>query len=153
MENSAGLTWLCKTFDQLTVSELYAILQARNDVFIVEQFCHYRDIDNKDQRCLHLMGLLRGELAAYARIIPPGISYREASIGRVLSTQLFRRQGMGILLMENAIEQLFLHFGEQEIRIGAQLYLKNFYEQFHFVQVSATYLEDNIPHIEMLRKV
>ena len=144
------LTWTLKKFDQLTVTELYAILQLRNEVFVVEQNCPYQDADNKDQKSFHFMGWDGATLVAYTRIIPQGISYTEASIGRVVTNPKYRGTGAGKQLMERSINNTLELFNCTAIKIGAQLYLKKFYEDLGFVQCSGHYLEDNIPHIEML---
>jgi len=144
------IVWKCKPFRDLSVYELYDIIRLRNEVFVVEQNCVFQDTDNKDQDCYHLCGWKNDKLVAYVRLVPPGISYDEPSIGRVVTSPLERRTGTGRLLMQRAIAECFKTFGEQNIRIGAQLYLKKFYESLRFRQVSDVYLEDNIPHIEML---
>lgn len=132
--------------------ELYTILQLRNEVFIVEQNCPYQDLDNKDQKSFHLMGVMQGQLAAYARLLPQGVSYEYASIGRVITSPKQRRSGAGKALMHEAIKRCTQLFGDGAIKLGAQLYLKSFYESFGFQQTSDMYLEDGIPHIEMLRQ-
>ena len=145
-----ALQWTCKTFDELNSYELYAIMQLRMAVFVVEQNCSYQDADNKDFRAHHLMAWDEDRLVAYARLLPPGISYEESSIGRVVSSPSVRRTGIGKILMNKSIETLQSLYPGIPIRIGAQLYLKDFYESFSFKQTSETYLEDGIPHIEML---
>jgi ElaA protein len=146
------MTWILKQFEDLTPNELYAILQLRNEVFIVEQNCPYQDCDNKDQIAWHLLGMKEDKLLAYSRLLAPGISYSESSIGRVVSSPSVRKTGMGKKLMQESIHQIRNLFQTDTIRIGAQLYLKKFYEPFGFIPVGDTYLEDNIPHIHMLRK-
>lgn len=151
---SMQLTWSLKPFYSLTLDELYQLLRLRSEVFVVEQTCPFLDMDNKDQPCHHLMGSTpEGELAAYTRLVPPGLSYEEVSIGRVVSSPQYRRYGIGRMLMQKSIESIGHLYGQVPIRIGAQLYLKKFYESFGFEQVGAVYLEDGIEHIEMLRKV
>lgn len=145
------MDWIIKKFKDLSTDELYAILQLRIEVFVVEQNCPYQEADNKDQESMHLMGLKDGKLIAYTRILPPGLSYEEPSIGRVVTSPSVRGNGIGKLLMERSMEQLEHIYGKQPIRIGAQLYLKKFYESLGFVQGSELYLEDNIEHIEMVR--
>ncbi len=145
-----NLTWTYKTFDQLKTVELYAILQLRNEVFVVEQNCVYQDIDNKDLKSFHLMAFDGDMLAAYSRILPPGISFDEASIGRVITAPSYRGKGIGVTLLEKGIKEAKSTFTVSKIRIGAQLYLKKFYESFGFVQTSEIYLEDGIEHIDML---
>lgn len=144
------MIWLCKKFDALTSHELYAILQLRNEVFVVEQNCVFQDADNKDQYCYHLMGWQENDLAAYSRILPPEISYSESSIGRIVTSPKARRNGIGRELVKQSIEELYILFGKIPIKIGAQMYLQKFYESFGFKQTSDIYLEDDIPHIEML---
>ncbi|MCJ0741817.1 GNAT family N-acetyltransferase [Pedobacter montanisoli] len=144
------LNWACKKFEELTVIELYKILQQRSDVFVVEQNCVYHDIDNKDLDAYHLMGWDKNELVAYTRLIKPGISYEEASIGRVLTHINYRRYGFGKELMKRSIEQVKVLFMVKTIRISAQCYLQRFYEEQGFIAQGEAYLEDDIPHIEML---
>ncbi len=146
------ISWTYKPFSLLTTEELYKILQLRADVFVVEQNCVYRDADDKDQDSYHLCGWEERQLAAYARILPPDISYTEASIGRVLTNAAFRRKGSGKELMEKAVELTLQQFDVDTIRIGAQLYLQKFYTELGFIQTSDVYLEDGIEHIEMLYK-
>lgn len=144
------IKWYCKKFDELTAHELYAILQLRNIVFIVEQNCAYPDIDNKDQQSQHYMGWKEGVLVAYTRLLPPGVSYSCCSIGRVVTAPSARGEGTGRLLMEKSIQKCTELFGDGSIKIGAQLYLKKFYESLGFRQTSEIYDEDGIDHIEML---
>ena len=150
------ISWVCKKFDKLTPFELYAILQLRNEVFVVEQNCVFQDADNKDQQSFHFMGWMpasQGEndkLIAYSRLMPAGIVYDKASIGRVVTSPFLRRTGIGKELMERSIEKTKELFGKNTIKLGAQLYLKNFYESLGFTQSSAIYLEDGIEHIEMI---
>lgn len=146
------MTWILKKFNDLTPKELYDILQLRNEVFIVEQNCPYQDLDNKDLPAWHLMGRKNDKLLAYSRLLAPGISYSESSIGRVVSSPSARKTGMGKQLMDESIIQIRNLFHTDTIRIGAQLYLKKFYESFGFFSDGETYLEDNIPHVQMLRK-
>jgi ElaA protein len=145
------LDWRCTTFDELNVHELYAIMRVRAEVFVVEQNCAFQDVDNKDQFCYHLTGWHGGNLAAYARLVPPGVTFNEMSIGRVITAQTYRGTGAGRLLLENAILQCTLIFGKKSIKIGAQLYLRKFYESYGFQQVGDGYLEDGIEHIHMMR--
>jgi ElaA protein len=146
------MTFLLKPFDDLTPKELYKILQLRNEVFIVEQNCPYQDCDNKDLYAWHLMATEEDKLLAYSRLLPPGISYSESSIGRIVSSPSARKTGIGKKLMLESIEQIKNLFQTDIIRIGAQLYLQKFYESFGFEKDSDIYLEDNIPHIIMLKE-
>ena len=147
------LKWTCKHFDELSTTELYKILQLRSDVFVVEQNCPYQDLDNKDLICYHLCGWQNENLAVYTRLLPPGKSFSEASIGRVVTAANYRKSGNGRRLMEISIEKCYEIFGRQHIKIGAQLYLKKFYESLGFMQSSAMYLEDKIEHIEMILEI
>ncbi len=144
------MTWNQKPFDQLTAEELYAILQLRTEVFVVEQDCVFQDMDGKDRHSHHLMCWKDAKLVAYARILPPGISYVESSIGRIVTSPTARKKGIGRELMKRSLEALYNLHGKTVIRIGAQYYLKGFYESFGFRQSGSIYLEDNIEHIEML---
>ncbi|GAA4011309.1 GNAT family N-acetyltransferase [Hymenobacter fastidiosus] len=146
------LSWTTKPFADLTLAELYALLQLRSAVFVVEQTCAFQDIDGQDQAAYHLLGYTEsGALAAYARLFAAGISYPEASIGRVAVSPQLRRYGLGRQLLAQALTTVETLFGAQPIQIGAQLYLQKFYEGFGFRQQGAGYLEDDIPHIHMLR--
>lgn len=143
------LNWILKKFNDLTASELYAIMQLRNEVFVVEQDCVYQDADGKDLLAMHLCVWDGNRLAAYTRIIPPGISYTEASIGRVVTAPAYRKTGAGRRLMQESIKLTLAYFNCTSIKIGAQVYLTEFYQSLGFVQSSKEYLEDGIPHIEM----
>lgn len=145
------LQWSCKKFEVLTPAELYNCLRLRSEVFVVEQTCVFLDMDNCDQHCYHLMGMQTDQLVAYTRLVPPGVIYSEASIGRVVSSPLVRGTGAGRALMQESIKRVYELFGNGTIKIGAQLYLKKFYESFGFVQVGDMYLEDGIEHIYMLK--
>ena len=147
-----GLKWVRKYFNDLSPFELYEVMRLRNEVFVVEQNCVFQDADNKDQLCHHLLGYKGHDLAAYARLVPPGVSYEnKISIGRVITSPAHRGAGAGKALMKEGIEQCYELFGKQPIKIGAQLYLKEFYGSFGFTQTSEVYDEDGIPHIEMIK--
>ncbi|MEP7256413.1 MAG: GNAT family N-acetyltransferase [Ferruginibacter sp.] len=143
------MKWIFKKFDELTAAELYAIMQLRNEVFVVEQNCVYQDADDKDQQSCHLAGWDGATLVAYTRIIPPGIAYAEASIGRVVTSPKYRKTGAGKILMQESISNTFSQFNCSKIKIGAQVYLTKFYESLGFFKTGDEYLEDGIPHIEM----
>jgi ElaA protein len=144
--------WTLQRFDELTPTDLYAILRLRSEVFVVEQNCVFLDMDNKDQQCLHLSGWLDTELLAYTRIVPPGVAYIMPSIGRVVSSPRARGTGIGRELMQRSIEAVYNLYGQQPIKIGAQYYLKSFYTSLGFLQSGAIYLEDGIEHIEMIKQ-
>ncbi|MBC7847522.1 MAG: GNAT family N-acetyltransferase [Flavobacterium sp.] len=147
-----GIQWIIKSFDNLSVNELYDILRLRSEIFVVEQNCVYLDLDGKDKLALHLFGEFEGEIVAYSRLFEPGITFDNASIGRVVVDACYRDRKWGHDLMREAISGIKNHFGESKITIGAQLYLKKFYESHGFIQTSEMYLEDDIPHIEMKRE-
>ena len=144
------IKWICKPFTRLSADELYAILQLRSEVFVVEQQCVFQDIDDKDQPSCHVMGREGASLLAYTRLVPPGISYTEPSVGRVVTSPRARKSGLGRELMLYSIEQCRTLFGPHPIRIGAQLYLKKFYGSLGFRPEGDIYLEDGIQHIEMI---
>ncbi len=145
------IDWNHKKFLELSPLELYQILQLRSEVFVVEQSCVFLDMDNVDKECFHLMGSFENELLAYARIVPPGIVYKEPSIGRVVTSPSARKKGLGKQLMQQSVKLIQELFGNTSIRIGAQYYLQNFYSAFGFYKVSDVYLEDDIEHIYMVK--
>jgi len=145
------IQWVFKSFNELTLHELYAIMRLRQEVFIVEQNCPYLDADGKDLKSYHLMGYAGDELVAYSRIVKPGVSYDEVSIGRVVSSTRQRKMALGRQLMDESLRQIKNLYGPVPVRIGAQQYLQKFYESFGFVREGEPYLEDGIPHIIMVR--
>ncbi len=153
IDTTMELSWLFKSFEALTNEELYQLLQLRSEVFVVEQNCVFLDMDDKDQQSFHLLGYKDDLLAAYTRIVPKGVSYEDyASIGRVVTSPKVRGEGRGKELMEESISRLQQLYGQVPIKIGAQLYLKKFYESLGFLQCGDVYDEDGIDHIPMLRK-
>ena len=146
------LNWEYKNFDELSSAELYSILKLRSEVFVVEQDCVYLDMDDKDQQSFHLCGWDNNNLVAYARILPPGLAFEEASIGRVVTNPRYRKTGAGRILMNYAIDKTLNHFSVTKIKIGAQKYLFDFYGSLGFTQSGPEYMEDGIPHIEMTLK-
>ena len=146
------LTKICKEFDALTLHELYALLRLRSAVFVVEQNCVFQDMDNKDQRCHHVLLYNDGTLVAYARLVPPGVSYpSHMSIGRIITSAQVRGTGAGRQLLDIAIDACYTLYGNGPIKIGAQLYARQFYESFGFEQSGEVYDEDGINHIEMTK--
>lgn len=142
----------CLPFDALSPHTLYALLRLRSEVFVVEQRCVFQDMDGADGDCLHLLCEgAGGRLLASARLVPAGLKYTEASIGRVVSAPAARHLKLGHTLMAEAVRQLLHLWGPQPIRIGAQAHLQHFYQRHGFVTASAPYDEDGIPHVEMLR--
>lgn len=146
-----AIQWKIKSFDDLTVHELYDLLRLRSEIFVVEQNCVYLDLDGKDKVALHLFGEFEGKIVAHARLFKAGITFEKSSIGRVTVDANYRDRKWGHDLMREAIAGVKYHFGENQITIGAQLYLKKFYESHGFIQASEMYLEDDIPHIEMIK--
>ena len=147
------ISWQVKQFKTLTTNELFELLKLRVDVFVVEQNCAYPELDEKDRHAdsYHLMGFKDNELVACARLLAPGVSYPSASIGRVATAKNHRGDGLGRLLMREAIIHCEKIWPTHDIEIGAQEYLKAFYKSFGFVSTSTMYLEDDIPHIDMKR--
>jgi len=146
------IRWQCTGFDELSGKQIYAILQARNEVFVLEQNCVYRDMDEIDFTALHVTAWTEAnKIAAYLRITAPHTCYPEPSLGRVITTADFRGQGMGRQLMLEGLKRLEAQYPMQSVRINAQAYLQNFYQSFGFHPVSDPYLEDGIYHIEMLK--
>ena len=143
--------WECKSFNDLSADQMYTILCVRQEVFVLEQECLYLDADGKDRKSLHLMGFDGDELVAYARIVEPGVSYAEVSMGRILTTKNARGTGAGIELMEEGLREIESRYGKVPVRISAQTYLLKFYQKFGFESTGKEYLEDEIPHTEMLR--
>jgi ElaA protein len=147
--------WRFAPFEKLTPREVHDLLQARSDVFVVEQDCVFPDVDGRDPQCWHLIGRESASadspLLAYCRLVPPGVKYEEPSIGRVLTTAAGRGQGAGRELMAEAISRLEALWPGRAVRIGAQQYLEKFYGSFGFVRVSEPYDEDGILHIDMVR--
>jgi ElaA protein len=144
--------WTTKSFDQLTVDELYEVLQLRQAVFVVEQQCWYLDADGVDRQSLHLLGRLpSGQLACYLRIVPPGHKFNGPSIGRVVVDNSVRRHRIGTSLMTRGIELVEERYPTFGIALSAQKYLEHFYRSFGFTSTGHEYLEDGIPHVDMYR--
>ncbi|MBO6879295.1 GNAT family N-acetyltransferase [Winogradskyella sp.] len=140
-----------KTFQELNTEELYDLLQLRSEVFVVEQDCVYQDIDGKDQKALHILGYRDRKLVAYTRIFKPGDYFDEASIGRVVVKENARQYKYGYDIMTASIQAIKDYYNESKIRISAQIYLKRFYNNLNFKEVGEEYLEDGIPHINMIK--
>lgn len=140
-----------KSFEELSTEELYQILRLRSEVFVVEQDCVYQDIDNKDQKAFHVLGYNRGSLIAYARIFDAGDYFDKPSIGRIIVKQTERNANYGHQLVAVSIDFIHGNFSEKSILISAQVYLLDFYKSHGFQAIGAQYLEDGIPHIQMLK--
>ena len=140
-----------KKFKELTTSELYEILQLRSEVFVVEQDCVYQDIDFKDQKALHVLGLKDGKIIAYTRLFDSKQYFDTPSIGRVIVKDTERKFGYGHDLIKASIQAIVNNYEKKIITISAQTYLQKFYESHGFKQVGEGYLEDGIPHIKMVR--
>ena len=141
-----------KTFDALTIHELYQILRLRSEVFVVEQDCVYQDVDNKDQKALHIIGMKDGQVVAYTRVFKPGDYFDNVSIGRVVVSQEQRQYGLGKQIMLASLAAIDQRFPNKPIEISAQSYLLKFYTDLGFRVIGEEYLEDGIPHRRMLKE-
>ena len=141
-----------KRFNELSIEELYQVLQLRSEVFVVEQNCVYQDIDGKDRKALHVLGKYEGSVVAYTRLFGPGDYFAESSIGRVVISPKYRDRKWGRSLMQESVNAVAEYLGQGPITISAQQYLTKFYESHGFVQQGDPYLEDGIPHIRMQRE-
>ena len=140
-----------KTFSELTTKELYQILQLRSEVFVVEQNCVYQDIDGKDEKAIHIIGVVQNKIVAYTRCFKPDEYFKEASIGRVVVKKTERKLKRGNQIMIHSIKAIETLYQTKTIIISAQSHLKFFYNNFGFYSVGNEYLEDGIPHIEMIK--
>ena len=138
-------------FTEFNTEELYNVLQLRSDIFVVEQDCVYLDIDGKDDKAVHVVGLKDNKVVAYTRVFKPGDYFDEASIGRVAVHKEYRKFGYGKVIMQASIKVVEEHFNRTEIKISAQKYLTKFYSDLGFNTIGEEYLEDGIPHIGMLK--
>jgi ElaA protein len=145
------MAWRFAHFDELTPREVHDLFQLRVAVFVLEQNCPFQDLDGADLDAWHLLGRAGNALQAYCRLLSPGVKFPEASIGRVITSQEARGTGLGRVLMAEALQRAQSLWPGQPIRIGAQARLEKFYEGFGFRRASDEYIEDGIPHIEMLR--
>ena len=143
---------LVKNFDELTVYELYELLQLRSEIFVVEQDCVYQDLDSKDDKALHIIGKKDGKIVAYTRCFKSGIYFEEASIGRVVVDAEYRKYGYGHDIMKASVNVIESHYNTSTIKLSGQTYLTKFYESHGFKQIGEGYLEDGIPHIAMIKK-
>ncbi len=150
MSSEPDIRWKLSPFDSLNVPELYALLQLRGEVFVVEQNCAFQDLDGSDALAMHLQGHISGELVAYARCFGPGVKFAEASIGRIVTRGSCRGAGIGRVLVERAMASIGELWGRQVIRIGAQARLARFYQGHGFSDAGVPYIEDGIDHLEML---
>lgn len=141
-----------KHFEELTLHEVYDILQLRAEVFVVEQDCVYQDIDGKDEKALHIIGYYNEKIVAYTRCFAPNIYFEEAAIGRVVVNESHRQFGFGHDILEASVEAIENRYQTKTIKLSAQQYLTKFYESHQFVQIGDGYLEDGIPHIGMIKK-
>jgi ElaA protein len=150
MSPEPGMRWTLSAFDSLTPHALYALLQLRAQVFVVEQDCAFQDLDGTDPLAMHLQGYVGNVLVAYARCFAPGVKFAEASIGRIVTRDSLRGTGIGHLLVGRAMASVSELWGCQAIRIGAQAWLARFYEGHGFHDAGVPYIEDGIDHLEML---
>lgn len=140
-------------YNELSADQLYEILKLRAEVFVVEQNCAYQDLDNKDNKALHLIGEINNKIVAYTRIFKKGDYFINSSIGRVLVKKEFRKKEYGKIIMKKSIERIKQDPKEEKIELSAQKYLINFYKEFGFKKIGEEYIEDNIPHIKMILKI
>jgi ElaA protein len=157
LSRSAQIQWRCLPFAALSADTLYRLLRLRSEVFVVEQNCVFLDMDGLDAQCLHVLGEVVDEngtphLHASTRLVPPGVAFAEASIGRVVTAPAARGGGIGHALMNESVRLLEKLWGPQPIRIGAQAHLESFYNRHGFVSDNKPYIEDGIPHLEMIRR-
>lgn len=145
------LNIVIKSFNELSVEELYNILQLRSEIFVVEQNCVYQDMDDKDQKALHVLGKKNNKIIAYTRIFKSGDYFDVSSIGRVIVAKSERQYGYGYDIMNASINAIKQNFNESKIKLSAQCYLKKFYNNLGFIEVGEEYLEDDIPHICMIK--
>ena len=152
MDTKEGILWHFRPFADLSGQEVYDLLALRSRVFVVEQQCIFLDMDYLDQQGYHLLGYLNGQLVACTRILPRGVAYQDyPSIGRVVTAPEVRGKSIGRALMQESIHRLYALYGPTPVKIGAQLYLKRFYESLGFRQSGEMYLEDGIEHIPMIK--
>ena len=145
------ITIFVKTWEELNTTEVYNLLQLRSEIFVVEQNCVYQDLDGKDQKALHVIGIYKNEIVAYTRIFKAGDYLAQASIGRVVVKRGERKHGYGFEIMKASIRAVEKNFGETSIALSAQTYLKRFYNSLGFYEKGGEYLEDGIPHIMMVK--
>lgn len=143
--------WQWSHFNGLTTEQWHDLLELRINVFVVEQNCPYPELDGKDPECIHVWGERNERVVAVARILPPGLSYQEVSLGRVATLEAQRGQGLGKKLMDFCLQTITAEFGRLPIRISAQTYLIPFYRSLGFEETGKEYLEDDIPHVQMYR--
>jgi len=141
-----------KAFNELTLASLYEVLQLRAEVFVVEQNCPYQDVDGKDQKAIHILGYYKEQLVAYTRVFEPGYYFDNASIGRVVVRENARQYGFGKDIMKASIAFIEDTLDLNTIELSAQTYLKKFYNDLGFQEIGEGYLEDDIPHIRMIKK-
>ncbi len=153
---TAEIQWKCLSFSELSTDQLFEIMKLRVDVFVVEQQCPYPELDDKDRLAStrHLCGYSDGQLAVYARLLDLDVSYSDClSIGRVIVAQPFRALKLGNQLIAKGVEELYTAHGRHDIQIGAQAHLERFYASHGFERNSADYLEDDIPHLDMILRL
>lgn len=141
---------ISRPYSALSIDELYQLLKLRTDVFVVEQHCAYPELDDYDQDAQHILGLDESGLVAYARVLPPESVYTQASIGRVCVAQEARGKGLGKDLFAFAMEAAKKLYLEQSLKIQAQTYLEEFYQDFGFTTITEPYLDVGIAHVDML---
>ncbi len=148
-----SMEWKLSEFEELGCRRLYQILLLRIEVFMVEQNCLFQDLDGLDPECRHMFCLEHGELLAYQRLLPPGLYYPESAIGRIVVAPAARGRDLGRALVQRGIDHNCRQWPDSNIRINAQSYLRRFYQGLGFEDDSEEYMEDDIPHVQMLYRV
>lgn len=143
------IEWVKKKWSEISLEELYSVLRLRSEVFVVEQDCVYQDIDNKDQKAIHLLGYINKELIAYSRLFNEGDYFKETSFGRAIIKKEKRGQGYGDELVKESLKTIKNYYGNKKVKISAQAHLKTFYSKHAFIAKGKEYLEDGIPHVSM----
>ena len=143
------IVWKLKSWEEISKAELYNILSLRSEVFVVEQTCIYQDIDHKDPKAHHVLGVLNNQIVAYSRIFNEGDYFKEASFGRAVTSQKVRGTGVGHQLVKETLLKTEQLYPKLSIKISAQAHLQGFYNQHGFITEGAPYLEDDIPHVAM----
>ena len=144
------LIWKNKKWEKLSSKEIHDIFALRSKVFVVEQNCVYQDIDNKDLKAIHVLGVFKNRIIAYARCFNQGDYFKELSFGRAIVEKEQRGKGIGGELIKETLKNIKKIWPDNKIKISAQAHLSGFYEKYGFKTIGKNYLEDGIPHIEML---
>ena len=148
--NTEAISWIWKSYSELRKDELYEILKFRQEIFVVEQQSWYLDVDALDQDALHFLGTFNNDLVAYERLLAPGIKNSYVSLGRILVHEKYRGLGLGHYLVDEGMKKSKDIFPSMLIILSAQEHLEQFYNEHGFTKCGDPYIEDGIPHIEMI---